>query len=135
MKYLILVSTLTFMFSCATGQVLTLDYGPPPPNYEEKITNYLKRNLKDPDSLRDLKILTTPKKGALNYGAFVKGPTGKSFSNQMWYVCAEYNAKNSFNGYVGIKTYAYFFYNGSIERALEGAYGGGDLGNTVYNCN
>tara|TARA_A100001011_G_C14077655_1_gene743089 strand:+ start:174 stop:581 length:408 start_codon:yes stop_codon:yes gene_type:complete len=134
-KKLMPLILVTALVGCATGEVLKLEYGPPPTEYETKIKNYLDRSLKDRDSLRDFKVLTTPKKGALNYGAFEKGPTGKSFSNQMWYVCAEYNAKNSYGGYVGIKTYAYFFFNNKIERVILGSIGGGDLGNTVYNCN
>ena len=134
MKNLTLGSMLIFMFSCATGAVLQLEYGPPPSNYDAKIKNYLDRTLKDRDSLRDFKVLTGPKKGAVNYGAFEKGPTGKNFSNQMWYVCAEYNAKNSYGGYVGIKTYAYFFFNDKIVRTVQGSTGGGDLGNTVFSC-
>ena len=104
-------------------------------NYEKEILFYLKTVLKDPDSLKAFKIISKPQKGFLNYGAFSKGPAGKRFGNPMWYVCASYNAKNSYGAYVGSKTYAFFFYNSKVVRSVEGLSDyGSDFGNTKYDC-
>ncbi len=57
---------------------MTANYGDPPTNMENAITAYLKEVLKDPDSLKDLRI-GTPKRGwtNTNYGKdpaiFIKG--------------------------------------------------------------
>jgi len=130
-----MLGLIVFLSSCAsTTSQQVADHGPMPINYEEAIQIYLDRNLKDPDSLKDFAILTVPKKGHVNYGAFTKGPSGKTFSNAMWYVCIEYRAKNSFGAYTGLQQKAFFFYDNSLEQVLDGMRGGGDLGNTVYNC-
>ncbi len=132
---ILILSTLAVISSCAsTSAQQSADHGPAPVNYEEAIDRYLDRNLKDPDSLKDFTILTEPKKGFVNYGAFETGPTGKNFSNAMWYVCIEYRAKNSFGAYTGLETEALFFYNNRVVRTVKGMRGGGDLGNTVYSC-
>ena len=110
-------------------------HGIEPFDYETTIMFYLDRNLKDPDSLKDFAILTEPRKGFLNYGAFEKGPTGKNFSNALWYVCIEYRAKNSFGAYTGLEQQAVFFFGESIVATRDGLTdGNADLGNTVFNC-
>ena len=94
-----------------------------PENYNEQITDLLFASLKDPDTVKGFKI-TEPKIGTLNYGLFMKGPEGKTMANRHFYACATYNAKNSYGGYVGYKTNAYFFdATGSfIKSTGKGAY-------------
>ena len=132
---LIAILSVYVIVGCAsTSTQATVDHGPSPVDYENAIMNYLDRNLKDPDSLKDFAILTVPRKGFLNYGAFQTGPTGKNFSNAMWYVCIEYRAKNSYGAYAGLQQEALFFYDNRVSRTVEGMRGGGDLGTTVYSC-
>ena len=104
-------------------------------NHEKEIKSYLQSVLKDPDSLKSFKILTEPRKGSMNYGAFKVGPTGKRFSNPMWYVCAEYNAKNSYGGYVCTKRHVFFFYQNVVSASMEDMDGrADDMGLTNYSC-
>ena len=134
-NFIIVIFSILLISSCASKSAQeAMDHGPSPENYKDAIQRYLDRNLKDPDSLKDFAILTEPKKGFLNYGAFETGPTGKNFSNALWYVCIEYRAKNSFGAYTGLEQVALFFYDNRVIRLVEGMRGRGDLGNTVYNC-
>ena len=134
-NYFLTLSSIILISGCAsTSSQQAADHGPSPINNKSAIDIYLDRNLKDPDSLKDFEILTEPKKGFVNYGAFETGPTGKNFSNAMWYVCIEYRAKNSFGAYTGLETEALFFFNDKVIRSVKGMTGGGDLGNTVYSC-
>ena len=50
-----------------------------PSNYEAEIKIYLKKYLKDYESMKGFEIISEPKVGIVNYGAFAKGPEGKSF--------------------------------------------------------
>ena len=135
MKNLIILLFSAFIVSCASPAAQQqMEHGPEPVNYEEAINLFLDRNLKDPDSLKDFAILTEPRKGFLNYGAFETGPTGKTFSNPLWFVCVEYRAKNSFGAYTGLWQGALFFYDNKVVRAVKSMRGGGDLGNTSYSC-
>ena len=132
---ILVISLIPLLTNCAsTSAQANADHGPFPQGWQQSIEVYLDRNLKDPDSLKDFRIIGGPFKGFVNYGAFERGPTGKNFSNPMWYVCIEYRAKNSFGAYTGLQTQAVFFYDGRIERVLNGKSGGGDLGNTVFSC-
>lgn len=89
-------------------------YGPAPTNVEPKVRAFLTDKLKDPDSMKNFGITTRPKQGAMNYGAFTRGPSGKSFFNDMWYVCAKFNAKNSMGGYAGTEVLPFFFYENQV---------------------
>ena len=128
-----------FLSACATSgvDISQIEIGDPPSKNEAEqlVLNYLAATLKDPDSLKDFKLITGVKRGALNYGAFNKGPSGLSFSNPMYYVCVHYNAKNSYGAYVGRKTYAYFIYNGQIQTSFNSISDNGfDFGNTKFDC-
>jgi hypothetical protein len=58
---------------------------------------FLQRTLKDPDSLKQFRWLSGP-----TLATWSRGQAG-SF-DQGWVMCFEYNAKNSYGGYVGVTT-------------------------------
>ncbi len=135
----IVIMTSLLILSCSSKPKAPVEFDikeAPPKNPKVLILKYLKRNLKDPDSMKAFAMLTpSPRKGSINYGAFMDGPKG-SFANHLWYSCAEYNAKNSYGAYIGLRTRAFFFYNGKVVNTSEGIYqdGTSDLGNTIYDC-
>ena len=141
MKYLrniLLALSLIFVLtSCASTPTQSqADHGLMPTQWEDAVVSHLDRNLKDPDSLTDFSFLTpSPRKGFLNYGAFTVGPTGKRMSNPLWYVCAEYRAKNSFGAYVGLNQYVFFLYDNRVVHSIQGMTDrNSDFGNTRYSC-
>ena len=132
---MIIVSVSIIITSCSSTVTRQIaDHGPAPGDYKKAISSFLDRNLREPDSLQDFVILTEPRQGFLNYGLFKNGPTGKNFSNALWYVCVEYRAKNVDGAYTGSITAALFFYDNEVVNVSIGAVGGGDLGLTVYSC-
>ena len=82
------------------------DAGSKPQGYEQAITNHLRYALKDPNSMTDFSVsepvLTSCAVGI--YGPF-----------HGWRVTTRYNAKNSYGGYVGIKTYYYWFHGERLK--------------------
>lgn len=106
---------LLLVSACATTptrqDVAAANYGNPPTNLQEVITAHLKDVLKDPDSLKDLRI-GVPKKGwtHTNYG--------KDVLYGYW-VGYSYNAKNSYGGYVGQKYHCAFFQNNYIRQTWD----------------
>lgn len=86
------------------------DAGQAPTGYEQTIKAYLRTALKDPNSLIDFSAseptLTSCAVGI--YGAFYG-----------WRVTASYNAKNSYGGYVGLKTYYYWFHDDRLKGIGE----------------
>jgi hypothetical protein len=86
----------------------TASYGDPPNRTEDVITTYLRETLKDPDSLKNLRI-GVPKKG------WTKSNYGKDVLYGYW-VGFSYNAKNSYGGYVGQKAHCAFFQGDYIRQ-------------------
>ncbi|MCB4228109.1 hypothetical protein [Mannheimia haemolytica] len=83
------------------------DFGSYPSNYEKMVKAHFSETLKDPDSVK-YKEITKPKKVA------------NTITRKEYYlVCATLNAKNSYGGYVGNKTYDFHFKNGKIEYVNE----------------
>jgi len=84
------------------------DAGEAPTQYEQTIKDYLRTALKDPNSMIDFSvsepILTSCAVGI--YGPF-----------HGWRVATQYNAKNSYGGYVGLKTY-YFWFHGECLKGI-----------------
>jgi len=64
------------------------------------IMDYLRRTLKDSDSLKQFRIRSGPDIITWYQGRFYGGG-----NEQAWLVCYEYNAKNSYGGYVGVTTH------------------------------
>lgn len=83
-----------------------------PNNYKKLVLDYLDQNLKDPDSLKRLKI-NSPVAGKTRAG-LVYG--GKFYGYRS---CVSYNAKNSYGGYTGLKTYSYWFKNGRVAFVVD----------------
>jgi len=112
MKACLLMSLLLSIGACATApstqELAVANYGDPPSRLEEVITLYLKETLKDPDSLKNLRI-GIPRKG------WTKTNYGKDVLYGHW-VGFSYNAKNSYGGYVGQKTYCAFFQENYIRQ-------------------
>ena len=129
MRIVTLVFVALFVASCGArttdpSEQNTSTYEPSyPADYETQIKKHLLARLKDPDSVQGLTV-TEPKIGLLNYGAFRKGPEGKTFGNRHYYACVKYNAKNSFGGYVGYQTHTYFFdaTGSTIQQVFESGY-------------
>jgi len=106
---------MSFLLSCgslermpSTQELAIANYGNPPSRLEETITHYLKENLKDPDSLKNLQV-NVPRKG------WTRTNYGKDILYGYW-VYFSYNAKNIYGGYVGQKTYCAFFQGNNIDQ-------------------
>jgi hypothetical protein len=73
------------------------------------IKSYLDHSLKDPDSIKQYRFISLHKtrwlRGSLNGGGSEEG----------WLACFEYNAKNSYGGYTGVKT------QGLVMRSSDGS--------------
>lgn len=79
-------------------------HGPRPDNFEEKIKGWMRANLKDPDSVKDLNI-DPPAKGWM----FAKGALLRDERLAWGWICrVSFNAKNSYGGYTGLKTRNFF---------------------------
>ena len=137
---IMLLASMSSLTGCGTTQIENLaamNIREPLPVIDARalVMDYLDENLKDPDSLKDFALISAVKRGALNYGAFNTGPSGRSFSNPMYCVCAKYNAKNSYGGYVGNSNYAFFISGGTVVRTIEGLRDDGfDFGSTSFDC-
>jgi hypothetical protein len=86
-------------------------FGAPPDKYEAAINEWLRLSLKDPDSVKSLKISPPMKGWSFEAGALLVNER----KDWGWVCFVEYNAKNSYGGYVGLKSYRYFFKDGAIK--------------------
>lgn len=91
------------LIGCATiptGQIIE-PAGPAPTRAqaEQTVLPALKRALRDPESLQQFASLGEP--------TLVNGLTAGRNFEQGWLVCIEYNAKNGYGGYAGLKTEGY----------------------------
>lgn len=84
--------------------------GPPPTDYRIKIANYVKKNFKDPYTIRDAEI------GA----PMVKAGWFLPDAGPAWSVCIKANAKNSYGAYVGQKETIIRFKSGEVDSSDEG---------------
>lgn len=103
-----------FCASCASRDSGPPDYGSYPDNYEQLIKSHLDHNLKDPDSLKRLNI-GPPVEGHY-WAGLVNGGNFYGYRS-----CVSYNAKNSFGGYVGQKTYVYWIKHGRVTGVFPNA--------------
>lgn len=92
----------------ATGRRLTVaDAGPPPDAPLKVIQALVLPELKDPDSAV-IKVIGKPRARVLNSVALVTdGGAG-------WGICAQYNAKNSYGGFVGYKSVFVLWGRGAV---------------------
>lgn len=110
-----IVLTALFLGGCATSASTPKVVDPPGPKpdlekLEAIILDGLAKSLKDPDSLKQFRIRSGPTL-ATWYSGFLTG----NYTNSGWLVCYEYNAKNSFGGYVGLQQGAAVFKGGVYE--------------------
>lgn len=91
--------------ACATTQYPIPTRGPMPSHAEAEaaVKRLLVSGLKDPDSLKQFRI-AEPQPTAWQDG-IIYGSTPRAG----WLVCFEYNAKNSYGAYVGLKRDGYVF--------------------------
>lgn len=99
-------SVLLFLVACATPTTgMTKIAAGDKPSIEAAnrvIYDYLKSTLKDPDSLKSFRIYSDPV-----LISWYRGVLDGGGNEQGWLHCFEYNAKNSFGGYVGVKKDGY----------------------------
>lgn len=87
---------------CAAPQpAAPVDVGSAPVNHEATILAYLRETLRDPQSIQDFRTYT-PMLSTCVHNMFYPPFQG-------WAVMTEYNAKNAFGGYVGRRTYLFWF--------------------------
>ena len=101
----ITILTSALLTACATKPTPIPTRGPmpTPEQYEPAVKRLLLSGLKDPDSLKQLRI-AEPQPTAWRDG-IIHGST----PHAGWLICFEYNAKNSYGGYVGLKRDGYVF--------------------------
>jgi ketosteroid isomerase-like protein len=97
------------------AQVMAIDYGAMPTDYRHAIEQYFQRVLKFPESI-EYRDVTSPEQGFVKTlsGVFV----GRDTYHYGWTVKATVNAKNSFGGYVGFKTYTFLFRGERIVKTI-----------------
>src|SRR5438094_1827515 len=96
----------------AETQADTASYGPYPANYKEIVTQWLNKQLIDPDSAR-IEWIGEPKPADL----------GKSGEHLYGYlVNLTVNARNRFGGYTGKQKHAVLIRNGAVIKGLGFGY-------------
>lgn len=65
---------------------------------ENSIRAYLNRTLKDPDSIKQYRLISFQKT------RWLRGAIRGGGAYEDWLACVEFNAKNSYGAYVGLKT-------------------------------
>lgn len=88
------------------------DVGPVPAAYEQTVRAYLRSALRDPASMTDFAV-SAPERTSCAVGVY--GPF------HGWRVAVQYNAKNAFGGYVGLKTTYYWFHGEQLRGVSEQA--------------
>lgn len=92
-----------FLAGCATPHTgeRVVDAGPQPTEEQAKqvIMSFLNSSLKDPDSIKQFRVVNGPSRMT-----WYRGLINGGGNDSAWLVCFEYNAKNSYGGYVGLKT-------------------------------
>lgn len=119
----LLLATTLSLAGCATltvptqEQLATADYGPPPPsNTTEVIKQSLLNSLKDPDSLKDFSVFPSEKAWFRIDRGWIGALGGKPAQEFVycWRVPFQYNAKNSYGGYVGTQLYYQYYKDGEL---------------------
>jgi hypothetical protein len=100
---------------CATAPPVVDSPGPKPSleKLEGMVLDYLQKSLKDPDSLKQFRVVSGP-----TLATWYTGVLAGNYTNSGWLVCFEYNAKNSYGGYVGVKREGLAFKGGVYEPYL-----------------
>jgi ketosteroid isomerase-like protein len=96
-------------------ELQSADYGEKPVHYEEAVRAYFRKRLRDPDTVQYGEI-TAPVRG---YTTSVAGMiVARETRHYGWSVKATVNAKNSFGGYVGFKTYTFLFRGEKLVQTM-----------------
>lgn len=103
MNKLLLASIILGVIGCAStpiGQIIEAA-GPAPTiaQAEQVVLSSLLKSLRDPESLKQFSMIGEPQ--------FVNGITAGNNIEQGWLACFEYNAKNGYGGYSGLKKDGY----------------------------
>jgi hypothetical protein len=108
MKTMIAILAAALLCSCATAPTPE-PLSNLPANYKTVALEAVKQSLRDPDSVKVLRLssLAPTPVGPRNAGG-VDGPVGATC------VFVECNAKNGFGGYTGITTVGVFFKDGKV---------------------
>lgn len=98
-----LIGLAALLSACATPSTgdLVIEAGPKPTHEQatEAVMQYFRENLKDPDSVKQFRLLQGPK-----LFSWYRGLAHGGGHEDAWLVCFEFNAKNSYGGYVGLTT-------------------------------
>lgn len=114
-KFICFFCASALLAGCATlspEKLASADCGPYPENYEEIIRGWMQEALKDPYSAH--LEAGKPAKGAFERGLAAGG--GYVFG---WKVYAKINAKNSYGGYTGNRTYYILIRDGKVFHSEE----------------
>ena len=102
---------LLFISGCASysnEELVSLDYGEYPTEYQSIVQGYFNKTLKDPMSAV-IQYRAMPSKVWQN-GSVI------STKNHGWGVCVSVNAKNSFGAYTGFRLYGFLIRDGRIVQ-------------------
>lgn len=106
------------LFGCASApspsEKLVIEAGDIPTleASEVAVRAHLAETLKDPDSIKQFKVTSGPA-----YLTWYRGLVYGGGYDAAYLVCFEYNAKNSYGGYVGVKTDGY-----AVRKSRDGAW-------------
>lgn len=121
MKRAAILAMALLLLGCAGSptaeETATADYGAMASavEYKSQIENYFNSNLKDPASIQ-YKSISPPRKG---YVRIANDWVGSS-TVYGYMVDATINAKNSYGGYTGFKTYSFLFRDGKLVDVKRG---------------
>jgi hypothetical protein len=116
MRSLVSAAAIALLSGCSAvsvGGYRSDDPGPMPENYQSIVKSYLRENLRDPDSIKDLTI-SAPHQVRTWTGLMGEGAVSA------WASCVGYNAKNAFGGYTGLKNHTYYIKGGALMSELDG---------------
>lgn len=85
------------------------DFGPYPAAYEQTITAFMQRRLRDPDSAR-YRFVGNPRQ-------YFYGVGGEPYYG--WRVCAWINAKNGYGGYTGEQLAFFLLRDGRVAKSVH----------------
>lgn len=95
-------------------QLQSADYGAEPVTYKEGVQQFFDATLKDPSSIQYREV-TVPEKGYMQTHSMMGGTK----INYGWLVKATVNAKNTYGGYVGFRTYSFLFRGSQIVDTMN----------------
>lgn len=113
MKNIILPALCLTVISACAPIMPTYDIGEKPTDYEQRAIEYIKANLKDPDSMKSISAGPV-RDGVCNTTGLNIGPMFRG-----WVIPISYNAKNSYGGYVGQSETYVWFQNNRVVGSSE----------------